>query len=139
MVDFKQKLKNSPFGIAKKLFTDNTVDVGTNGFMINSILSFIPSSILWAVSINKYIPGLPVWSHNTLISAGINKNNPPAYINFIKGKSEKTTELQQKISNSFCTNPLHSNQIIELLKKQNIIPEHLFGLKQGKVNKNEYF
>ena len=122
--------KPNPFDTVKKLFTDNKVKID-NHFFVNILLSHIPESLLWSIEINKYL-GLPSWALDSFFVAGIRKRkNPPYKIPYIKKTTQKQTLLQEKISNTFCTNNKHSQQIIDLLRKQLLLPESFFGLKKG--------
>ena len=122
--------KSNPFEIVKKIFVEDKVKI-QNHFFVNTLLSFIPDSLLWSIEVNKYL-GVPSWALDSLFVAGVKKRKTPPYkIPYIKKTTSKQTLLQEKISITFCTNPKHSQQIIDLLKKQGLEPESFFGLKKG--------
>jgi len=124
-------VKNNPFDSAKQIFVKDKVKV-QNHFFVNTILSFIPESLLWSIEVNKYMSKIPVWALNGLMSAGIKKKKSPPYrIPYIKKDSQKKSVLQEKINVTFCANQIYTKQIIELIKKQGLKPESFFGLKKG--------
>lgn len=123
--------ENNPFSVAKKIFVKDKVAI-QNPFFMNTILSFIPVSLLWSIEVNKYMFRVPTWALNDLISVGIKKRKvPPFRIPYIKKDSNKKSILQEKINNAFCANEIYTKQIIELIKKQGLKPESFFGLKKG--------
>lgn len=121
----------NPFDEVKALFAKDSgfVDV-VRPFMVNKILSFQGITCPLAIRINEKANGMPDYIYNMLLNIGVPKRQK-IYLNFPKRMKKEDVKLREKISDTFCTAPYHSNQIIDLLRRMDKKPEDFFGLKEG--------
>lgn len=122
----------NPFDEVKALFSKEYGKIKlVRPFMVNKLLSFLPSTFLLAKDVNEHLNGMPKYLYNMILNIGVEKKEGDVYLRYPK-KIKKTDEkLRQKISETFTTNYYHSNQIIDLLRKRGVNPEEYFGLKKG--------
>ena len=122
----------NPFDEVKALFSKEYGNIEViRPFMVVKILSFLPSTFMLSVNINEQLNGMPKWLVNKILNIGVPKRNKKVYLRFPKRVKKVDVKLREKISETFCTRPYHSNQIIDLLRLQDEKPEEYFGLKEG--------
>jgi hypothetical protein len=121
----------NPFDEVKALFSKEHgfVDVA-RPFMVNKILSFQGPTCPLAIKINERMNGMPKYLFNMIVNLGVPQRKK-IYMNFPKRMKKENVKLRQKISETFCTDPYHSNQIIDILRRMGENPEEYFGLKEG--------
>lgn len=121
----------NPFDEVKALFSKDIgfIDV-IRPFMVNKILSFQGLTCPLAIKINEKMNGMPKYLFNMIVNCGIPKRKK-IYLNFPKRMKKEDVKLREKISETFCTSPYHSNQIIDILRRMDEKPEKYFGLKEG--------
>lgn len=121
----------NPFDEVKALFSKdiNFIDV-IRPFMVNKILSFQGPTCPLAIRINERMNGMPKYLFNMIVNCGI-PTRKKIYLNFPKRMKKEDVKLREKISDTFCTSPYHSNQIIDILRRMDKKPEEFFGLKEG--------
>ena len=121
----------NPFDEIKALFSKEYgfVDV-VRPFMVNKILSFQGITCPLAIKVNEKLNGMPKYLFNMILNCGVPKRSNVKLI-FPKRKIEEETILREKVSDTFCANHYHSNQIIDILKRMGTKPAALFGLEKG--------
>lgn len=126
------KNKNNPFDVVARLFTEKDVEV-SNEYMTNRILSFQPATILLSIELNKFISRLPSWASKQLFNFGVVQTQKRVpYLKYLKRKKKQNPKLLRKISQAFCCNEFHAQQIIAIVRKQKgKSPESYFGLRLG--------
>lgn len=125
------KNKISPFDTVGNLFTEKDVEID-NEYMINRILSFQPATILLSIDINKFISRLPSWASKQLFNFGVRKQKKNPYLRYLKRGKKQNPKLLRKISQVFCCNEFHAQQIISIIRGQKgKSPESYFGLRLG--------
>lgn len=122
----------NPFDEVKALFSKEygTINV-IRPFMVIKLLSFLPSTFMLSVKINNHLNGMPKWLINKILNIGVPKRNNKVFLRYPKKIKKTDVKLRSKISETFCTSPYHSNQIIDLMRMQDEKPEEYFGLKEG--------
>jgi len=125
--------KISPFSEVIKLITSKEEIEVNNEFIVNRILSFQPSNVLWSIELNKYIGRIPRWASKRLLNIGVYKEVNSPWLIYPKKEKNKLKDilLQRKICKHFFVNRNHAKQIIELLRNLGKKPEIFFGLKKG--------
>ena len=122
----------NPFDEVKALFSKEYGDVNVvRPFMATKILSFIPISYPLATRLNEVASGLPKYLYNAIVNIGVQGRNTRIYMRFPKKIKKEDVKLRQRISQTFCTNDFHSNQIIDILKGCGEKPHEYYGLKEG--------
>lgn len=122
----------NPFDEVKALFSKEFGYLEViRPFMVIKILSFLPSTFILAKDINERLNGMPNWLVNPILNVGVPKRKKKVYLSFPKRTKKGDVKLRQKVAETFCTSPYHTNQIIDLLRLQDEKPEEYFGLKKG--------
>jgi len=122
----------NPFDETKALFTKYERLEVIRPFLVVKLLSMLPATFLLAIQVNDLSNGMPKYLMNYILWHGVPRRKNPGQLRFIKRKKKEEVKLKQKISETFCTAPYHTNQIIDLLRRQGVKPESFYGLKKGK-------
>ena len=120
----------NPFDEVKLLLSEKDAEI-KNPFMVNRILSFTPEAVLQARDINNHLSRLPKWAIRPLFNLVVPKSNRRWYFKYARKSKTRSKKLLEKIRTTYCVNEYHARQIMEILKRENIAPERLFGLKEG--------
>lgn len=128
----KQVLSDrNPFDEVKALFSKEFGNISiARPYMVTKILSFLPVTFPLAMKINEQANGMPKYLYDMIVNMGVPKRSK-VFLKFAKKIKKEDIKLQEKISETFCTSPYHSKQIIEILRRNGEKPEEYFGLKKG--------